>query len=145
MPHDSSRSLVRTAYAGRRVTAPRRTIASAVVGFQGAFTVDELATRVRHVDSASGATATVYRAVSAMEASGFVARVGERDGHALFARCTAPSHHHHIVCDSCGHVAHTACPLDSTLRSAAESGFVITRHEVTMYGLCPQCTARQGS
>lgn len=140
-----SQSLLRAAYAGGRVTEPRRTIAQAAAEISGAFTVDQLARRVRERHPASGATATVYRAVSAMEASGFLTRVGERNGHALFARCAAHSHHHHIVCDSCGHVEHTACPLEDALGTAAQTGFVITRHEVTMYGLCPECSARQGS
>jgi Fe2+ or Zn2+ uptake regulation protein len=106
----------------------------------GAFTVDELSIAAR-AHGASAGTATVYRAVAAMEASGWLERVGERNGSALFARCGAGGHHHHhVICDGCGRVAATDCPVAEQVASSAQSdGFVITRHEVTLYGLCSQC------
>lgn len=104
----------------------------------GAFTVEEL----EAVVSASGppaGMATVYRAVAAMVASGFLERVGERDGSALLARCHAGTHHHHhIVCDQCGRIEATECPVVAP-RGSAAGAFIVTRHEVTLYGLCPEC------
>lgn len=138
-------STARAAFAGGRVTHTRRLIAETACTFQRAFTIDELADRVRENDPAGGSTATVYRAVAAMEMTGFLARVGEREGHSLYARCGAEDHHHHIVCDECGRIAHAECPLEAAIEAAARDGFVITRHEVTMYGLCPACAARTGS
>lgn len=125
------------AYAGGRVTPSRRAIALTVAEQTGAFTVDALAAAVRARDAAAGATATVYRAVAAMESAGYIERVGTRGGAALFVRCDAESHHHHVVCDGCGRIAHADCPLPSP--SNAPDGFTVTRHEVTLYGLCPDC------
>lgn len=134
----------RTAYGTGRVTAPRRLIASTASQLDRAFTIDELADAVRHADPRHAATATVYRAVAAMEASGFLVRVGQRDGATLFARCgDSARHHHHVVCDSCGKIAHAACPLPE-VESGATAGFIITRHEVTLYGLCPACAGSGG-
>jgi Fe2+ or Zn2+ uptake regulation protein len=76
-----------------------------------------------------------------MEESGHIERVGTRDGSALYARCSTMSHHHHIVCDGCGRVAHAECPVVFEDSDARPDGFVITRHEVTLYGLCPSCVA----
>jgi Fe2+ or Zn2+ uptake regulation protein len=77
-----------------------------------------------------------------MEASGWLERVGARGGSALFARCTAGSHHHHhLICDGCGRVASTECPVTSAALRGDSGGFVVTRHEVTLYGLCPDCSA----
>ena len=74
-----------------------------------------------------------------MEAAGYVERVGARGSSALYARCGTRSHHHHIVCDGCGRVAHAECPVAVDMPSKRADGFVVTRHEVTLYGLCPTC------
>jgi Fur family ferric uptake transcriptional regulator len=119
-------------------------IARAVERLERAFTVEELAEATgREADGRRPGIATVYRAVSAMTAAGHVERVGGRDGKALYARCDAGGHHHHLVCTGCGSVAETPCPLDAVaLASAADTGFVVTRHEVAIYGLCPVCLGR---
>lgn len=128
-------------YGTGRVTSSRRAIAAVADAQPGAFTVEELSMRVRETDPSAAATATVYRAVAAMEKTGHLARVGTRGGHALYARCASPhDHHHHVVCDGCGRIAPARCPLVSTEAAVETSGFTITRHEVTLYGLCPDCS-----
>jgi len=94
---------------------------------------------VRREDERAGAIATVYRAVAAMEDNAFLARVGTRAGAALYCRCQEASHHHHVVCDGCGKVAVAECPGELATGETAPSGFLITRHEITLYGLCPAC------
>jgi len=122
------------------MTSPRRAIAREVSLMPGAFSVEELAAAVRRDDVSCGSTATVYRAVAAMEAAGFIERVGSRDGATLFACCSeSAQHHHHVVCDVCGRTAATPCTLSADFSAARESGFVVTRHEMTLYGLCPSC------
>jgi Fur family transcriptional regulator, ferric uptake regulator len=130
------------AYGAGRSTAQRRAIAAAAEGFSGAFTADDLAGRVRR-DAPFVSTATVYRAIAAMASSGYLTQVGDRDGAALYARCEEPGHHHHVVCTRCGATAHTPCPLDEAgLAAAAPDGFVVTSHEVRLYGLCAACAGR---
>lgn len=132
------------AYPGGRVTSARRALATAAAGFERAFTVEELAEAAREIEPDAGSTATAYRAVAMMESSGFLEHVGERDGRALYQHCQAAEHHHHIVCESCGRTAPAACTIDAqAAKAAAETGFVVTRHAVTLYGLCPDC-ARGG-
>jgi len=128
------------AFGSGRVSPQRREIVSAVENLAGAFTVEDLG-RATHARDARIGTATVYRAVAALEESGWLERVGERDGSTLFARCDAGGHHHHhVVCEQCGRVEVTECPV---VIAAAENpdGFRITRHEVTLYGVCPACSA----
>lgn len=142
--------IARTAFGSGRITGQRLTIARAAAGMRGAFTVEELAESLRDGASSSGTapvgTATVYRAVAAMESTGFLSRVGSRAGSALFARCSEPSHHHHIVCDACGRFTATPCPIVAPVVSPeATGGFVVTRHEVTLYGLCGECARPEGS
>lgn len=110
----------------------------------GAFTIDELTAVVRERDPKAGATATVYRAVAAMEAAGYLERVGTRNGSALLTHCSAQQHHHHVVCDRCGGTTHAPCPIELGLyQDLTDTGFVITRHEVTLYGLCADCAGKE--
>lgn len=133
------------AFGSARFSPHRLEIARAVLGLTGAFTVDDLVTAVRRANP-QASTATIYRSVTAMEEAGFIERVGERDGAALYAHCESRAHHHHVVCDECGKTAHAECPLGSVdVASLPADGFVVTRHEVTLYGLCPQCAASAGA
>ncbi len=134
MDHD-----MRTAYSTGRLTPQRRLIAEVAASMPGAFSIEELAEQTRARDDATG-VATVYRAVAALLSSGWLERVGERSGSALFARCHAGAHHHHhVVCDGCGRVEVAECPVQVDSSASAAGGFVVTRHEVTLYGLCPDC------
>jgi Fur family ferric uptake transcriptional regulator len=138
----TTRELLARAYAGGRASAQRLAVASAVERAGGAFTVEELTTLVRHRDPGI-ATATVYRCVAAMAAAGYLSSVGERDGAALWVRCDATGHHHHLVCTSCGATAHTACPVDErALAASAPEGFTVTSHDFRLYGLCASCAGR---
>ena len=136
----ASNDLFARAYAGGRSSAQRVAVAQAVERAAGAFTVDGLTALVREQD-AGFSKATVYRCVSAMATSGYLTRVGDRDGAALWVRCDAGGHHHHLVCTSCGATAHTACPVDAdALAASAPEGFTITSHDVRLYGLCASCS-----
>ncbi|MDA3936184.1 MAG: transcriptional repressor [Actinomycetota bacterium] len=126
-------------YGTGRVSAQRREITEMTDAMPGAFTIDDLV-RALGVSSVPVGAATVYRAVASMAESGWLQRVGERNNGALYVRCTGGAHHHHLVCTGCGRVARTSCPLDDSASSwAEESGFTITHHDVTLYGLCSQC------
>lgn len=139
---DEQTALSRRAYGDARVTVPRLAVAEAAEAARGAFTVEELAELVRRDHPEHASPATVYRAVAAMVSAGYLERVGVRAGSGLFARCHAAAHHHHIVCDGCGRTVEADCPLGQAIEGgAATHGFTITRHEVTLYGLCPACGA----
>ncbi|MBE0476365.1 MAG: transcriptional repressor [Coriobacteriia bacterium] len=130
------------AFGGGRVSAQRRAIAECACGMSSAFTIDELARAAARTRPGIG-VATVYRAVAALAATGFLEAVGSRAGSTLYIRCAYDSHHHHLVCTSCGAVAEAACPLAAgALGGAEQAGYVVTSHEVTIYGLCPACAPR---
>ena len=142
---DSAATQHRPPYGDARTSEARALIATAADTFGAAFTVDDLATAVRELRPSTG-VATVYRAVAAMEASGFLERVGERAGTALYARCRAGgSHHHHVVCTGCGLTVATECPIgEAVTGAAAQAGFTVTGHEVRIYGLCRDCAMPAG-
>jgi Fur family ferric uptake transcriptional regulator len=128
------------AYGTGRSPPPRGAPAAGGPRFGGAFTADDLVARLRD-DTPASSTATAYRAIAAMVASGFLTPVGERDGAALYAHCAETGHHHHVVCTGCGATAHAPCPLDQAgLAASAPEGFVVTAHDVRLYGLCAACS-----
>lgn len=124
-----------------RMTDQRRCIADAAASL-GAFTVAELRERAA-ADCPRVGLATVYRAVIALESAGSVQRVGVRDGSELYVWCLDKAHHHHLVCVGCGTVGHAPCPFGEAGAPHAIDGFRVTKHEVTLYGVCPRC-AEQG-
>jgi Fe2+ or Zn2+ uptake regulation protein len=138
-----AKALARTAYRGPRVTAQRLAIARAADSrVDRAFSIDELAADVRAAEPRIG-LATVYRAVAAMEATGFVEKLGMRDGAALYARCAHRGHHHHLMCTGCGAVTDVECTVDT--RSASGHGdFQITDHRLVLYGICGSCAKGDG-
>lgn len=133
-------------YGAGRVSAARRDIAGAIEEMARAFTVEELDETLRRLGNPA-ALATIYRAVAAMELTGALARVGEQDGTTLYAACgphwhgdRPDDHHHHLVCTGCGAVEPVSCPVDgSVIQAAGDVGFVITRHEIRLYGMCAKC------
>jgi len=136
---DPASDLSALAYGTGRRSPQRELIARTASSFTGAFSVEDLLVRVRKVDPGIG-SATVYRAVGSMGERGFLETVGSSGAHALYLHCADGEHHHHLVCTGCGSVAHAPCPLDEgALRHAQDHGFVITHHEVSIYGLCAQC------
>lgn len=135
----SDRELLDRAYGASRRSPQRESIARAVRSIAGAFSVDALVRRVHESDPGIGA-ATVYRAVTSMVEHGYLESVGEHDGRTLYLHCGADEHHHHLVCTGCGSFTPVPCPLDDhAIHHAAEQGFVITHHEVSVYGLCARC------
>jgi Fur family ferric uptake transcriptional regulator len=136
---------LRGAYSASRLTRQRREIAAAVTRMPGAFSAAQLAAEL-HGNGVAAGLATVYRALTSLEASGWIEKAGQREGAALFTHCAVEHHHHHLVCTTCGRVEHAPCPLEGVLAGVAEStGFVITGHDVALYGTCAACGAREGA
>mgnify|MGYP005814036705 CR=1 FL=1 len=88
--------------------------------------------------------ATVYRTLGAMATAGEVDTLRTASGESLFRRCARPtSHHHHLVCRSCGRTVEVKGPnLESLVRAiAAEHGFTDVEHTLEFFGTCEACAA----
>jgi Fur family ferric uptake transcriptional regulator len=139
--HGDDLAFARSAYGAGRVSAQRLVIARVADGaLDHAFSIDDLAACVRERDHAIG-LATVYRAVAAMEAAGFVESLGTRDGAMLYARCRHDGHHHHMLCTGCGAVTDVACPVRADAANQ-QDGFAVTGHRLVLYGTCAACGRR---
>ncbi len=128
----------------RRTTAQRTAIVEVLadsVEFQSA---QDLHATLRSAGSGIG-LATVYRALQEMATAGELDTVRNPTGEVLYRRCARMSHHHHLVCRSCGLTQEVAAPaVEQWARSmAAQYGYTDLDHQIELFGLCADCTARR--
>lgn len=84
--------------------------------------------------------ATVYRVLTQFEAAGLIERHHFESGQAVF-ELSEKGHHDHIVCVSCGKVEEFCDEMIEKRQQevAAEKGYEVTDHSLTLYGKCPAC------
>lgn len=83
--------------------------------------------------------ATVYRTVRLLEDAKEIRPVSLPDGEIQW-ESSDRGHHHHFVCRSCSTVTDFAgCPVHVHTDSLAK-GFVVESHELTLVGLCADCS-----
>jgi len=136
---------LRKAFGSARVSPQRLELARCASAMDKAFTAEDLHGHARTLIPGLG-VATTYRAIAAMAETGALATVGKRDGRALYAWCAShEEHHHHLVCTRCGRVQRTDCPLlaHDLSDTSNHGGFMVTHHELTLYGLCAACQAEE--
>lgn len=81
--------------------------------------------------------ATVYRTVKSLVEEGWLKTV-ELPGHPPRYELSHIAHHHHFHCTHCGRVFDVpGCPGD--LKGLAPAGFSVERHDIVLYGRCPEC------
>jgi len=131
-------------YGNGRMSAARSLIARAFASSSTALSAKELRSTLAD-DGHEVGLATIYRALAALESSGYVTRVGTLGNSAVYARCEVEGHHHHLVCTNCRGVEHTACPLgELAFEAASAAGSTVTAHELELYGVCTQCKEQKG-
>jgi Fur family ferric uptake transcriptional regulator len=83
--------------------------------------------------------ATVYRNLKSLTQEGRVQIVTlPGDNPRYESSAAASQHHHHFQCSLCQRVFDVHdCPGD--LKKMAPQGFVVERHELTLYGRCADC------
>jgi Fur family ferric uptake transcriptional regulator len=84
--------------------------------------------------------ATVYRSLNKFADAGLITRVQLGDEFMRF-EFAKHSHHHHIVCNSCGKVSEIElCNLDALSHEIAQkTGFRNIAHHVVFSGDCEEC------
>ena len=118
--------------ATRQNTAIREAIEAAGRPLSPTEVLDEAR---RHV--AAMGLATVYRNLKALVDAGAI-QVVTLPGEVARYEVAQRGHHHHFRCDACQRVFDVhQCPGD--LAGLAPPGFAVSRHEITLYGLCSDC------
>lgn len=124
-----------------RPTRQRTAVAEALDSFTDFRSAQEIHTLLGQRGEKVG-LATVYRTLQRMSEAGDVDAVRTEDGEALWRRCSA-SHHHHLVCRSCGAAVEVEGPAVErwTRAIAEEHGFAEVSHTLEIFGLCRDCAA----
>jgi len=125
--------------AGVRLTGPRRELAALIARRQGHFTAADLLADAEQRSLGIG-RATVFRLLELLADQNLVERVDLPDGRHAYVPCE-PSHHHHLVCVSCGAISEVDdCGINAVTDEAARrSGFEIQSHRLELFGRCPRC------
>ncbi len=125
--------------AGVRLTGPRRELAALIARRQGHFTAADLLADAEQ-RSLGISRATVFRLLELLADRNLVERVDLPDGRHAYVPCE-PSHHHHLVCVSCGAISEVEdCGIEAvTAEAARRSGFEIQSHRLELFGRCPRC------
>lgn len=83
--------------------------------------------------------ATVYRNIKALVEEGWLVAV-ELPGEPARYELSGKDHHHHFHCRGCGRVFELHGCVDH-LAKLVPKGFLMTGHELVLYGLCQNCQA----
>jgi Fur family ferric uptake transcriptional regulator len=87
--------------------------------------------------------ATVYRALADLASQGEADSLVQ-EGESLYRACTPGTHHHHLICRTCGRTVEIeADAVEEWAQSvAAAHGFTKAQHVVDVFGECAACSAR---
>lgn len=122
-----------------RPTRQRRAVAEALESFDDFRSAQEIHARLADRGESVG-LATVYRTLQLLSEGGEIDMLRTEDGEAIYRRCSA-THHHHLVCRSCGATVEVEGPAVErwTHAIAGEHGYGDVSHTLEIFGTCPRC------
>ncbi len=124
------------------MTARQDTVRQALTTARTFVSAQDLHARLRSAGHKIGLT-TVYRALQAMADRGELDVLNAGDGQQVYRACGSGSHHHHLVCRTCGQTVEVSGPAVERWAEAvgSEHGFTDVTHTVEIFGTCPSCAA----
>jgi len=124
----------------QRMTRQRRAVEAALQASKGFCSAQELHASLRSRGERVG-LATVYTQLRQLSEQGLVDVVRSDAGEALYRRCGAEEHHHHLRCRTCGHVEELHAPAVEAWAQeiGISSGYREITHSLEVSGLCPTC------
>lgn len=124
----------------KRNTWQREAVRQALTTSEGFVSAQTLHSLLRGSGSPIG-LATVYRALADLAVEGEADSL-QQEGESLYRACTPGSHHHHLICRSCGlTVEIEADAVEEWAKAVAtEHGFTRPNHIVDVFGYCATCS-----
>jgi Fur family transcriptional regulator, ferric uptake regulator len=128
---------------GRRLTRQRQAIWDTLVAEPDRhLSADEIVERV-HGQLGDVNPSTVYRTLDLLVDEGLLLRTDLGADRAYYE----PAHehpHHHVICERCQAVVHIHGDVlgDLPTRIETASGYALGTREISFYGLCADCRAR---
>ena len=122
---------------GERYTKQRKIIFEAMENFATPVTVKQIEKYLNdkkiNIDVAS-----IYRNLTLMKNADILAEVEFGEGKKRYE--LIKDHHHHLICEHCGQVADVTMKEESLIKNVKnKSGFMIKKHRLEFFGLCPRC------
>lgn len=140
-PHEDLPGQLRSR--GRRLTRQRTLVWAALTSEPDRhLSAGEIAARVR-AELPRVNPSTIYRTLELLVDEGLVLRT-DLGADRVFYEPAHDHPHHHVVCRSCGAVAHIRDDAlgDLPERVDAACGFALGDEEITLFALCPACRYR---
>ena len=122
-------------------TRQRDLILDAFLDATGHITSEQLHQSIKERDPSIGYT-TVYRTLKLLVDAGLAQERNFDDGITRYE--IEHEHHDHLVCTKCGRIDEFECAMiEKTQTEIAETyGFQLLRHRHELYGICPECQAK---
>ena len=129
--------------AGLKITTPRRKILEIMENAKDHHVSAEDIYRVLLESGEEIGLATVYRVLTQFEEAGLIMRHRFESGQSVF-ELDSGAHHDHLVCVECGRVMEFVDELIEARQTeiAQKTGFTITDHSLTIYGVCEKCAKK---
>lgn len=124
---------------GVRPTRQRRAVAEVLGTFDDFRSAQDIhALLARRGDKVG--LATVYRTLQLLAEQGEVDMLRTQEGEAIYRQCS-DTHHHHLVCRSCGATVEVEGPAVErwTNAIATRHGYSDISHTLEIFGTCPDC------
>lgn len=124
----------------QRNTKQRAAVAEIIDAQEGFRTAQQIHDLLREAGHKVG-LATVYRNLQTLSDSGEVDVLRTPEGELSYRRCETRTHHHHLVCRTCGRTVE----IDGgdvelwAARIGRENGFRDVGHDLEFFGLCSDC------
>lgn len=124
---------------GVRPTRQRLAVAEVLASFDDFRSAQEIHDLLGQRGERVG-LATVYRTLQSFADAGELDVLRTEEGEAIYRRCST-THHHHLVCRSCGATVEVEGPAVErwTNAIAAEHGYSDLSHTLELFGICPAC------
>lgn len=127
---------------GYKLTPQRRAVIGSIASSPDHLTPAAIYEKV-HQERPDIGLVTIYRTLEILAKLGLICEL-HAGGSCRSYTISAPEHHHHLICSSCGDVidftGHDLSPLEKRL--SRETGFEIEGHLLEFIGRCQNCQAK---
>ena len=124
---------------GHRQTRQREAILHVIHEARGPLSVKNILKRAQKGQNGRLGIATVYRTINLLLEAKQIQSVILADGETLY-EASGLGHHDHFKCRYCHNVFDlSVCPLHLASGTIIPGGFLVEDHDMTLYGLCPDC------
>ena len=87
--------------------------------------------------------ASIYRAIEALVEGGLVDRIDTGTAHSSYELALGRSHHHHLICTSCGDIEDVKDCLEQKTEqrvlATSKKFSSLSRHALEFFGMCNKC------